>query len=206
MTSSSKDLLFSHKYYDMKGLLFSVVVTLLIMFGFYYAVSKGHLAFPFDKECLLEMGMDKDRAKVVFGKKGVKFSEMGFLETIHYYVKGAFFGLSNLTELSYKFIATLLYFLILPLIWLINLDRRTDFHWFKIGYAAIFAALYLIAKKSPAEFGNLIFDKLQALLMSSSSVISYQSLSVIVGVILPIAMFSIVNMLFQKKSTSASTY
>ena len=190
----------------MKGLIFSVVVTLLIMFGFYYAVSQGHLAFPYDKECILEMGMDKDRAKAVFTKKGVNFEELGFLETIHYYVKGGFFGLANLTGLSYRFIATLLYFLILPLIWLVKLDKQTDFHWFKIGYAAIFAGLYLIAKKSPADFGNMIFDKIQALLMSLSSVISYQSLSVIMGVILPIAMFSIVSMLLQKKSTSASTY
>ena len=190
----------------MKGLIFSVAITLLIMFGFYYAVSQGHLAFPFDKECLLEMGMDKDRAKTVITKKGIDFKEMGFLETIHYYVKGGFFGLANLTGLSYQFIATLLYFLILPLIWLIKLDKRTDFHWFKIGYVAIFAALYLIAKKSPADFGSMIFEKIQALLMSLGSVISYQSLSVIVGVILPIAMFSIVDMIFSTKRRSASDY
>ena len=53
----------------MKGALFSLVVTFALMFGFYYAVSQGHLHFPFDKDRLMEMGMEKDRAKEVFKNK-----------------------------------------------------------------------------------------------------------------------------------------
>jgi len=191
----------------MKGLIFSIVATILILFGFYYAVSQGHLHFPYDKDCLIEMGMEKDRAKEVFKKNKIDFEEMGFFETIHYYIEGGFRGLGNLTGISYQLIVVLLYLFILPLIWLIGLDKKTDFHWFKIGYAAIFAAIFLIAKKSPADFATMIFEKCEGFLKGLSSIgISFSMANVIFCIILPIAMFPIMNMLLNRKEKSPNAY
>lgn len=191
----------------MKGLIFSIVATVLILFGFYYAVSQGLLHFPFDKDCLIEMGMEKDRAKEVFKKNKVDFEELGFFETIHYYLEGVFRGLGNSTGISFQLIVVLLYLLILPLIWLIGLDKKTDFHWFKIGYAAIFVAIFLIAKKSPTDFATMLFEKCEGFLKSLSGVgISFSMANVLFCIILPIAMFPIINMLLNKKENSPYAY
>jgi len=191
----------------MKGLIFSLVATILILFGVYYAVSQGVLHFPFDKECLMELGMDKDRAKEVFKKNKIDFKELGFFETIHYYLEGGFHGLGNITGISYKLIVTLLYLFFLPLLWLINLDKKTDFHWFKIGYAAIFAAVFLISKKSLADFGAYLFDKCESFLVGLSSMgLPYAIASVLFCIFIPIAMFSIVSMLTNRKTKSPNAY
>lgn len=192
----------------MKGLLFSLVVTFALMFGFYYAVKLGHLNFPFNKESLMELGMEKDRAKVVFKKKTVDFEELGFFETIHYYVLGGFTGLATMLGLSYKLVFVLLYLLLLPLTWLFSLDRKTDFHWFKIGYLAIFAALFLVIKKNPAGFAEAIFDKCEAFLHGIANIgIPYFFASVFFCIVFPIAMFSVVNILLNRKAkVTASTY
>ena len=183
----------------MKGLLFSFVVTFALMFGFYYAVSQGHLAFPFQKEQVIEMGMEKDRAKAVFSKKGVNFEELGFFETIHYYIEGGFRGLGNIMGISYKLVVVLLYFLVLPLIWLVKLDSKTDFHWFKIGYVAVFLAIFFILKKSMADFAGALYDKCEGLLQSFSGMgLSYPIASVLFCIVFPIAMFSVVNILTSK--------
>lgn len=188
----------------MKGLLFSLVVTFALMFGFYYAVSQGHLAFPFNKERMLELGMDKDRAKVVFKKNKVDFGELGFFETIHYYIEGGYRGLGTVTGVSYKLIIVLIYLLLLPLMWLIKLDKRTDFHWFKIGYLAVFAAIFLILKQSPANFASALYDKCEGLIASISAMgIPYTMLSVLITLVIPIAMFPLVNALTFKKQKGA---
>ncbi len=191
----------------MKGLIFSLVATVLILFGVYYAVSQGVLHFPFDKECLMELGMEKDRAKEVFNKNKIDFKALGFFETIHYYLEGGFHGLGNITGISYKLIVTLLYLFFLPLLWLISLDKKTDFHWFKIGYAAIFAAVFLISKKSLADFGAYLFDKCEGFLVGLSNLgLPYAVASVLFCILIPIAMFSIVSMLTNRKIKSSSDY
>jgi len=184
----------------MKSILFSLVATLVLMFGFYWAVSQGYLHFPFDKDCLMEMGMEKEKAKLVFKKKTVNFSELGFFDTIHYYVQGGLRGLAKVAGFSHKTIYTLLYLLLLPLMWLFSLDRKTDFHWFKIGYLAILAAAYLLIKKGPTEFAESIYDKGEGFLQSISSMgIPYAIVSVFFCLLLPILMFPIVSMFLNKK-------
>lgn len=187
----------------MKNILFSLVATLVLMFGFYWAVSQGHLHFPFDKDCLIEMGMEKDKAKLVFKKKVINFSELGFLDTIHYYIQGGLRGLANVVGTSHKTIYTLLYLLLLPLMWLFRLDNKTDFHWFKIGYLAILAAAYLLIKKGPSGFASSIYDKGEGFLQSISSMgIPYSAVSVFFCLLLPIIMFPIIGMFLNKKTVS----
>jgi len=184
----------------MKGILFSVIMTFALMFGFYYAVKLGHLNFPFNKETLLELGMEKDRAKIVFKKETVDFAELGFFEMIHYYVVGGFKGLAKIMGMSYKLVFVLLYLLILPLLWLITLDRKTDFHWFKIGYLALFIGVYLVVKKTPTAFAETIFDKCEAFLHSLAGIgIPYYFFSVMFCIVIPIVMFSVVGMFLNKK-------
>jgi len=184
----------------MKGLIISIVLTFALLFGFYFAVSQGHLNFPFNKESLMDLGMEKDRVKVVFKKKAVDFDELGFFETIHYYVVGGISGLATMLGTTYKLIFVLLYLLFLPLLWLVSLDRKTDFHWFKIGYLAVFIAIYLIVKKSPSAFAETIFDKCEAFMHGVASIgIPYFFVSVFFCLVFPIAMFSVVNMILNKK-------
>ncbi len=188
----------------MKGILFSLVVTFAMMFGFYYAVSQGHLNFPFNKERMLELGMEADRAKVVFKKKTVDFDELGFFETIHYYIEAGYRGLGELSGISYKLIVVLIYLLFLPLLWLIKLDKRTDFHWFKIGYLAVFAAIFLILKQSPANFAGALYDKCEGFIASISGMgIPYTMLSVLFTLVIPIAMFPFLTALTSKKQVGA---
>ncbi len=187
----------------MKGLLFSLVVTFALMFGFYYAVSQGHLAFPFNKEQLIEMGMETDRAKIVFKKKTINFEELGFFETIHYYIEGGFRGLGDITGFSYKLIVVLIYLLLLPMFWLIKLDSKTDFHWFKIGYVAVILGVFFILKQSMADFAGALYDKCEGLLQGFAGMgISYPIASVLFCIVIPIAMFSVVSMLTTKRVVS----
>ena len=187
----------------MKGLLFSLVVTFALMFGFYYAVSQGHLAFPFNKEQLIEMGMEKDQAKVVFKKSKVNLDELGFFETIHYYTEGGFRGLGTVTGFSYKLVVVLIYLLFLPIFWLVKLDSKTDFHWFKIGYVAIFLGIFFILKQSMADFAGALYDKCEGLLVSLSNMgLPYPVASVLFCIVIPIAMFSVVSMLTTKRVVS----
>ncbi len=191
----------------MKGLLFSLVVTFALMFGFYYAVSQGHLAFPFSKEQLIEMGMPKEQAKTVFKKKEINFEALGFFDTIHYYIEGGFRGLGTLTGLSYKLIVVLIYLLILPMIWLVKLDSKTDFHWFKIGYVAVFLAIFFILKQSVADFAGALYDKCEALLHSLAGIgLPYSMVSVLFCIVIPIAMFSVVSMLLNKEEKISNPY
>ena len=87
--------------------------------------------------------------------------------------------------------------------WLVKLDNKTDFHWFKIGYLAIFLAIFFILKQSLADFAGALYDNCEGLLQGLSGIgLSYPIASVLFCIVIPIAMFSVVSMLTTKQVVS----
>jgi uncharacterized membrane protein len=89
------------------------------------------------------------------------------------------------------------------MLWLVKLDSKTDFHWFKIGYVAFFLAIFFILKQSLADFAGALYDKCEGLLQGLSGIgLAYPIASVLFCIIIPIAMFSVVNMVTTKRVAS----
>jgi hypothetical protein len=80
------------------------------------------------------------------------------MDIIFEIVEGILYGISLITGLTYNEVNIIVYYIIIPLTWIILLDKILKFNYLKIGFCVITLCLFVFIKDF-SKFSDWLFNK-----------------------------------------------
>jgi hypothetical protein len=122
------------------------------------------------------------------------------MDTIFRIVYNILVWISNVTGLTYKEINIIVYFMVIPMVYLHLIDRIVKRNYLKIGFLLLLAVFFIVVKSFEAFSVRLFDASVRFLLWFKAIGWNYTEASVIVCVVIPfIVLLILLFVLFRKR-------